>query len=664
MDFQKYANEIIALHPEFTEEEIIELCEEYVSKFNKKTKEESKIRSLEKWLKKEFMWNLPSIPSYQEGPKHWASPVRGGGPTLVGTERSYTDEGINSTPHLLSKIPKKYFQWNGDHKVGDWILRIQELNKQLGKTILFQDTSLGVKAGEKIALVGKNGSGKSTLLKIIIGKEELETWEIELAKHTKIWFLSQDIFWESQDRKVWEEMLTTLPQVTKNQERLLAIDTLLEKGDENAVELIEEQAELIEWMVNNDGYQKYALQVEILKYFWFSKEQENFSVGQLSWGEQTKLQIAKFLLQEVDFLILDEPTNHLDIEGIMFLEEFCKLWWKTLICISHDKKFLNAVFDQVIEINNKKLVKYQGNYDKFLEQKIKNYEIQHKNFVSQQKYLDQQEKFIEKFRYKSTKASQVQSRIKLLDKIDKIDEPEKLATEHRISFTLDERLPNLVMQLTQLNIGYEKGKSLITCPKVIEITKDMKIGIVGKNGIGKTTLIKTILNEIPALQGEIYLHQDMKIGSYSQTADELDREKSIIDEIVGPNISHKDARTLLGSLLISNEKMDQKIGTLSGGERAKVALTKMLLSKPHIIIMDEPTNHLDIDSKEVIKAMLEEFNGVSIIVSHDRDFLESVSNRLRVLHKGNLEIYHNTEKWFDNLEKILGKEKSDNVFQK
>lgn len=660
INFENYAQDIVALHPEFTEQEIIELCEEYVSKFNRKTKEESKIRSLEKWLKKEFMWGLPSwtdchsckgrnLDTHLRGYDEVSSPLNNAG---------------DSQDLLLNKIPKQYFQGNGNHKVGDWILRIQELNKQLGKTILFQGTSLGVKAGEKIALVGKNGSGKSTLLKIIIGKEELEVGEIELAKNTKIWFLSQDIFWESQDRKVWEEMLTTLPQVTKNQERLQEIDILLGKGNQNAVELIEEQAELIEWMVNNDGYQKYALQIEILKYFWFSKEQENFSVGQLSWGEQTKLQIAKFLLQEVDFLILDEPTNHLDIEGILFLEKFCTLWWKTLICISHDKKFLNAVFDQVLEINNKKLVKYQGNYDNFIEQKIKNYKIQHKNFVAQQKYLDQQEKFIEKFRYKSSKASQVQSRIKMLEKIDKVDAPEQLATEHKINFKLNKRLPNLVMKYENLIIWYEKERPLITCPKVIEITKDMKIGVVGKNGIGKTTLIKTILNEIPTLQGEIYLHQDMKVGSYSQTADELDREKSIIDELVWPSISHKDVRTLLWSLLISNEKMDQKIGTLSGGERAKVALTKMLLNKPDIIVMDEPTNHLDIDSKEVIKEMLEGFDGVSIIVSHDRDFLESVSNILRVLHQGKLEIYHNIEKWFDALEKILGKEKSDSIFQK
>ncbi len=195
----------------------------------------------------------------------------------------------------------------------------------------------------------------------------------------------------------------------------------------------------------------------------------------------------------MDFLILDEPTNHLDIEGIMFLEQFCKLWGKTLICISHDKAFLNTVFDQVLEISNKKLVKYQGNYDTFVEQKIKNYELQHKNYVAQQKYLKQQNRFIERFRYKDSKAKQVQSRIKLLDKIEKIEEPEMLATEHKIHFSLDERLPNLVMKYSNLSVGYEQGNPLIVCPKTIEITKDMKIGIVGRNGIGKTTLVNTIL---------------------------------------------------------------------------------------------------------------------------------------------------------------------------
>ena len=350
-----------------------------------------------------------------------------------------------------------------------------------------------------------------------------------------------------------------------------------------------------------------------------------------------------------DLLILDEPTNHLDIEWIMFLENFCELRWKTLICISHDKKFLNKAFSNTLEISNLKIKNYSWNYDSFIEQKAKKHEIQLKNYTSQQKYLEQQNKFIERFRYKSSKASQVQSRIKLLDRIDKVEIPIKEWKNRKITFKLDKRLPNLIMTLDQISVWY-KNETLMSINQKLEITKDMRIGIIWKNGVGKTTLLKTILWKLPAIYGWLEIHPDMRIGSYSQVADELDRDSTIIKEIVWPWISQKEARTLLWNLLIDEDKMDQKIWTLSGGEMAKVALTKMLLSKPHIIIMDEPTNHLDIASKEVIKAMLTEFNGVSIIVSHDRDFLEWTSNLLWVMMNQELTVFHDLQRWFKALE--------------
>ena len=461
--------------------------------------------------------------------------------------------------------------------------------------------------------------------------------------------MSQDIFWESKDRLLKDEMLTALPDITTKSKRLDEISELLKSDPANSIELVEEQNELIQRMINNDWYQKYWLQTEILKYFWFTKDQLNLKISQLSWWEQTKVQIAKFLLQEVDLLILDEPTNHLDIEWIMFLQRFCELWQKTLICISHDKKFLNSSFQKIVEISNKKLFEYKWNYDDFIAQKEKNHEIQMKNYVAQQKYLEKQEAFIERFRYKATKASQVQSRIKLLDKMEKIEMPENDITTRNITFKLHERLPNFIMELDELSIWYN-WNTLISLPKKIEITKDMRIWIIWKNWIWKTTLIKTILWELNPLYGWVQIHENLKIWSYSQALDWLDYESTILKEIVWPWISIKDARSLLWSLLIDNEKMDQKIWTLSGWEKAKVALTKMLLSQPQIIIMDEPTNHLDLWSKETIKNMLTEFNWVSIIVSHDRDFLEWTSNLLRVLSNWQMEIYHDLERGFQALE--------------
>ena len=384
MNFDSYIEKIIDKHPEFTAQEIQDLCEEYISQFNKKTKETTKIKSLTKYLSKEFCIDFSAYTALYDD---WKIPEK-------------------ITP--FSSIPKRFFQINKNSST-DYLLRLSWLSKQLGKTILFENADLNIKSGAKFALIGKNGAGKSTLLKILIEKEEMEHGKLQITNETKIWFLSQDIFWESMDRIVREEMLTALPEVTKNTLRLQEIEQLLINEDPNAVNLIEEQAEIIEWMINNDGYLMYSLQVEILKFFGFTEEQFDFKISLLSGGEQTKIQIAKFLLQEVDLLILDEPTNHLDIEGIMFLENFCELRGKTLICISHDKKFLNTVFTNIVEISNKKLESYDGNYDSFLEQKQKKYDLQLKNYTSQQKYLKQQNAFIERFRYKASKASQVQS---------------------------------------------------------------------------------------------------------------------------------------------------------------------------------------------------------------------------------------------------------------
>lgn len=628
MNIEECINTVIHYHPEFSYQEVEELCLDYLFQFKKKTKEESKLKSLKKYLNKEF------------------------GLDLFKDELLWTPEYDTYSAHQpkitpLKSIPKSYFQWKQDNK--DYILKLTWFSKQLGKTILFEDADLKIKYWDKIALIWKNGAGKSTLLKVLIWRENIDQWLLEIPKDTKIWYMSQDIFWESKDRLLKDEMLTALPEITAKNNRLDEINELLKSDPANSIELVEEQNELIQRMINNDWYQKYGLQTEILKYFWFTKDQLNLKISQLSGWEQTKVQIAKFLLQEVDLLILDEPTNHLDIEWIMFLQRFCELRQKTLICISHDKKFLNSSFQKIIEISNKKLFEYRWNYDDFIAQKEKNHEIQMKNYVAQQKYLEQQEKFIERFRYKATKASQVQSRIKLLDKMEKIEMPENDITTRNITFKLHERLPNFIMELDELSIWYN-WNTLVSLPKKIEITKDMRIWIIWKNWIWKTTLIKTILWELNPLYWWIQIHENLKIWSYSQALDWLDYENTILKEIVWPWISIKDARSLLGSLLIDNEKMDQKIWTLSWWEKAKVALTKMLLSQPQIIIMDEPTNHLDLWSKETIKNMLTEFNGVSIIVSHDRDFLEWTSNLLRVLSDWQLEVYHDLEKGFQALE--------------
>ena len=618
MNLNEIIDQVYQLFPEFSHEEISELCFDYLAQFNEKTKESTKEKSLKKYLTKEF-----------------------------GIEREEENEEKSQTFTSFSSIPRYLFSYT-NKKNADYLITIKGLSKQLWSTILFDQAELRIKPDDKIALVGKNGAGKSTFLKILLNPELADHGEIEMLKDTKIWFLSQDLLWENRERIVIDEMKTTFPEVTKTVERLDKIKHLLETGEWDPIALIQEQAELIEWMIANEAYQKYDLQIEILKYFWFSNEQLHFPISKLSWGEQTKVQIAKFLLQDVDLLILDEPTNHLDIEGIMFIEKFCQMWNKALICISHDRKFLWSAFNKTIEIQNQKLELYYCGYEDFLKEKQKRAEIRLKNYTTQQKYLAQQERFIERFRYKSSKAAQVQSRIKMLDKMDVIQAPEELQTAHKPNLQVQRRLPETLIRISELSVGYG-NQVLISLPRELEVTKTMKIGIIGKNGVWKTTLLKTLLGEIPALYWDVRIHEKIKIWFYSQIADDLDPQSTITQELVWPGVSYKEMMSYLWALQMDQEKAEQKILTLSGWERSKVALAKMLLAHPDIVVMDEPTNHLDLTSKDAVKEMLSEFNGVSIIVSHDRDFLESTCDLLRVIRDEKLTVFHSLDRGFEEI---------------
>ena len=618
MNLNEIIDQVYQLFPEFSREEIAELCFDYLAQFNDKTKESTKEKSLKKYLTKEF----------------WI-------------QREEENEEKSQTFTSFSSIPRYLFSYT-NKKNADYLITIKGLSKQLWSTILFDGADIRIKPDDKIALVGKNGAGKSTFLKILLNPELADHGEIEMLKDTKIWFLSQDLLWENRERIVIDEMKTTFPEVTKTVERLDEIKHLLETGEWDPIALIQEQGELIEWMIANEAYQKYDLQIEILKYFWFSNEQLHFPISKLSWGEQTKVQIAKFLLQDVDLLILDEPTNHLDIEGIMFIEKFCQMWNKALICISHDRKFLWSAFNKTIEIQNQKLELYYCGYEDFLKEKQKRAEIRLKNYTAQQKYLAQQERFIERFRYKSSKAAQVQSRIKMLDKMDVIQAPEELQTAHKPNLQVQRRLPETLIRISELSVGYG-NQVLISLPRELEVTKTMKIGIIGKNGVWKTTLLKTLLGEIPALYWDVRIHEKIKIWFYSQIADDLDPQSTITQELVWPGVSYKEMMSYLWALQMDQEKAEQKILTLSGWERSKVALAKMLLAHPDIVVMDEPTNHLDLTSKDAVKEMLSEFNGVSIIVSHDRDFLESTCDLLRVIRDEKLTVFHSLDRGFEEI---------------
>ena len=606
--FEEIINKVLDKHDDFNYYEIEEICQDFYDEIPIKIKKETKLKRLNKYIMEEF-----------ELDKQWPN------------------EKISNKQYSLDTIPKYLFEWKS--KIVSSIINIKNLYKNIEQTYLFDDTSLKINIQDKVALIWKNGCWKTTLLKMIIGKEEITDWIIDIAQWVKIWYLSQDLFWKSEKNSLKEEMLEIFPEINKKIYRLNKIQT-----DPN---LWEETEILNKQLIELDWFKKYSLQLDILKYFWFSDEQLDFNVLQLSGWEQTKVQIAKFLIKEVDLLILDEPTNHLDIDGIIFLEQFCNNWKKALLSISHDIRFINNTSTKIAEISNKKINNYPGNYEQYLIEKQVRFDTKMKNYKNQKKVIEKEMDYINKFRANSAKASSVQSRIKALAKVEVLTEPENESVVKMISINSDKRLPEVIMKLDEIEVWY--NYPIVTLPEYIEVKKSDKIWIIWANGAGKTTLLKTILWELKPLSWKTSINETIKIGSYSQVLENLNQEISIIAELWNDYENEKEIRTILWGLLIKWEKVDQKISTLSGWERAKVALTKMLLVKPHIIVMDEPTNHLDLHSKEVIKKMLEWFNGTTIIVSHDRDLLESVSNKIWLIKDKILVVYNETEKGFEEI---------------
>ncbi|MDD3145305.1 MAG: ABC-F family ATP-binding cassette domain-containing protein [Candidatus Gracilibacteria bacterium] len=608
--FDEIIKEVLAHHDDFTYEEIKEFCQEYYDSIDKKIKEETKLKRLNKYITSEFE---------------------------LSTKEFTFGENNNNKEYSLETIPKYLFE--GKSKINTSLINIKNLNKNIEQTYLFDNAELKINTSDKIALIGKNGAGKTTLLKMIIGVEENLDGEIEIISGLKIGYLSQDLFWSNEKNTLRQEMLSIFPEINEKINKLNEIKNDSEKWEE--IEKLNKD------LIEIDGFRKHTLQLEILKYFGFSDEQLDFNVLQLSGGEQTKVQIAKFLIQEIDLLILDEPTNHLDINGIIFLEKFCQNWKKALVSISHDIRFINNTSTKIAEISGKKINIYPGNYEKYLEEKQARFDKEMKDFTNQKKDIEKQMDYINRFRANSAKASSVQSRIKALDKVEVLTEPENETTVRNIKINLEKRLPEIIMKINDLQVGYTNP--LVVLPEYIEVYKTDKIGIIGENGAGKSTFLKTILGNMKPLSGNSIINETIKIGSYSQVLDDLDKEAKIIDELLKEYENEKEIRAILGGLLIKGDKVEQKISTLSGGERAKVALTKMLLTKPHIIIMDEPTNHLDIHSKEVIKKMLEGFEGTTIVVSHDRDLLESISNKIWLIKDKKLQVFTEVEKGFTQI---------------
>lgn len=508
------------------------------------------------------------------------------------------------------------------------ILSLKNIKKSIGLREIFSDASFNVHAKDRIAIVGQNGKGKTTLLRIIVGLEEYDAGEIDKPKKLRIGYLSQNSDFSSEDNTLEEEIRSADSRMYDIIRRKADIETRLEtaRGEELEQALGAYEA-VMEEFENADGYGYEAGTEKTLRDFRFHDKDFCRAVNSLSGGEKTRLGLAKLSLQDPDLLILDEPTNHLDLDTIIWLENYLLGWDKAVILVSHDRYFLDKVCEKTFEIYNGKIRKFYTNYSGYLEQRDRVMEAEENEYERQQKFIERQERFIEKFRYKATKASAVQSRIKMLDKVERFDKPEDDTRQMAINYNIKHRLPARVMEMNDLLV-FRGDKLLLEFSGKIEIYNDDKIGIIGKNGAGKTSFIKTIMEEADRKSGVEFSHR-IKVGYYAQTHENLELDKDILENIREIcDLSDEKIRTALGSLLFTGDDVYKKVKDLSGGEKAKVSIAKLTLGESNFLILDEPTNHLDIESRQAMVDFLKTFDGPIMLISHDRYVLNEVCNQI------------------------------------
>lgn len=511
------------------------------------------------------------------------------------------------------------------------MLNIHNLSVSFQGDYLFEKITFQLGAGTRVGLVGKNGAGKSTLLKIISGEQEYDEGAIATDKETSIGFLKQDIDFEI-GRTVLEESYEAFKEIKSLEKQLEEINIqLAERTDYESGsyhDLMVDLNEVQHQYEIHGGYNYQGDTERILQGLGFQREDFNKLTETFSGGWRMRIELAKLLLQNNDILLLDEPTNHLDIESILWLEDFLKNYPGAVVVVSHDRMFLDNVTNRTIEISLGKIYDYNKPYTKYLVQRQELRTQQLASQKNQQKQIDQTEKLIEKFRAKASKATMAQSLIKKLDKIDRIEVDEDDNSVMTLHFPLSITPGKIVIDADTISKNYGEKEVLKGVDLVVE--RDSKIAFVGQNGQGKSTLAKIIVNEIPH-GGTMNLGHNVQIAYFAQNqADYLDGSKTVLDTMIDAanEKNRSKVRDILGSFLFRGEEVEKYVRVLSGGERNRLALAKLLLQPFNVLVMDEPTNHLDIKSKNVLKDSLRKFEGTLLLVSHDRDFLQGLTNKV------------------------------------
>ncbi len=537
------------------------------------------------------------------------------------------------------------------------VLSCNNLNKSFGIDTILENISFTVNEGDKVGIIGVNGTGKTTLFKVLSGIYGYDSGDIYLGKGVEIGYLEQNTNFQS-EKTIYEEVLEVFSDLMdmENYIRDLEIKIAEEGSNPNSKildKLMNEYSQKLELFSELNGY-GYKSEVKgILKGLGFSDSDMETPINILSGGEKTRVLLSKLLLKNPSLLLLDEPTNHLDSDAIEWLEVFLKQYKGTVIIISHDRYFLDQVVNRVFEIHNKRLKTYNGNYSKFIELSNVEKELEVKRYEDQQKEIKKQEESIDRLKAygREKHLKRARSKEKMLDKVDVLDKPDVFRKKASIQFSPSVSSGNDVLQVEDLSMGY--GERILFKDINFNIYRGEKVALIGANGIGKSTLFKIIMNEIIPLTGTAKLGANVHVDYFHQEQKTLNLDNTIIDEIWNdhPNLNQTTLRNMLGSFLFEDEEVFKKISTLSGGERARVAILKLILSNSNFLLLDEPTNHLDIDSKEVLEEALLNYTGTLFTISHDRYFLNTVVDKILVLdsegiteYLGNYDYYMDKKK--------------------
>ncbi len=529
------------------------------------------------------------------------------------------------------------------------LIRFENIYKSYPGKIVLEGVSFQVEEGEHIAIVGRNGSGKTTLFQLIVNRMEPDRGTIEKQRKIRISYLEQ-IPQFPPEMSLLEIAETAFDELKKIERQINEIEQRISYGH---TELLNEYSKLQSFFQVHGGYHYSSLTKKVLSGLGFSHESWSKKFNELSGGQQTRLLLVLSLLQDADVLLLDEPDNYLDLEGKEYLEEFLSSSSKTILIISHDQRLLTKFPNRILELENGKITSYLGSYQSYRETKEQLFLKQQELFKQQEKELKKQEEWIERFRYKKTRAKQVQSRIKKISKIALVDDPKRYNSKPHFVIESEIQSGSLIIHAENLSMQY--GNKVLYKNLSFQLYRGERIGIIGPNGSGKTTLLKHLLGTIKGTDGDVRFGHNVKIAYYDQHHNDLNLENEVIQELqsINPEISILTLRNFLGSFLFHGDDVFKKVSTLSGGERSRLALAKLILQKPNLLLLDEPTNHADLASREALEEALLSFDGSIILVTHDRELLDQIVERLIVLKEDTAELI------WGNYSHYLWKEKNE-----